>query len=136
MTLYSQAVDSVRTEIVKRRAELLRIATEARAFNELAQRAAIIAWEPEDSPWQPVVELLASRLIIGRQSDGYPEMGFDVETRDVLRAALAAGMDKHCLYNDCSGFESFPDSSLWRSDRDAWDTEMMYRDKTQCVFDL
>lgn len=131
MSMYSDAVAAVRNVVDTQQQRRDAAAAERRAENIAAQRTAILGWEPEDSSYRAVVELLAHTMTIGRE-DGYPAVTIPEDTSAVLRAACESGMSRHGMHNDFSGFGLGPDSDAMESDVDAAMVAKRYRDK-QCV---
>lgn len=94
MSLYSTAVEAIRTAAEQRQAELDSAAAAARQNTIAELRRLAVEGVPEDSTARAVCELVAHSVTVGRESDGYPEMRVPQEVAAVVWAAVDARIIK------------------------------------------
>lgn len=114
MSLYSEAAIDLRKYVEAKQAELDATAAEAHVANLAAQRAAILAWEPETSPWRSTIVLLAESITIDGDQVKYPS-----DTKRILRTAIAAGMDPHDVWKGTHRLCCDPDPEHMEADKTA-----------------
>ncbi len=132
-TTYRDATNAIRTHAEARQAALDSEALAARAANLAAYRAACQV--PDDDPAAPIAALIAQTIQIGNDA-GYPAVWLPADTRNAIKAGLAAGLITHTigglppirLYHDepCFSGNALPE---WQIDHDAWTAAKTYRDQ-------
>jgi hypothetical protein len=136
MSIYSDAVASIRAYSDARQAELDAVAAAERVKSIATLRNMAIDGVPSDHPARPVCELVAHTITVGRD-DGYPAIDLPRETLAAVVAAKNAGLlrvvpgphscawvGKIEIYADGSGVSSQAPSA----DFQAWDTARKYRE--------
>lgn len=133
---YSIAVQAIRQHVDAEQARLDAAAAKARADHIADLRAKAIEGVPVDSPAYPIACLLSQTVnVSGRESDGYPVVSWPDSTRQVVVAAVKAGILRedygvnvgNLLLKGVNDGRMYAEINATTADRDAWNAATRYR---------